>query len=361
MKKILVTGATGYLGSHTCVALAEAGYDPVALDRDARRSQGVLRRMQVLMGRPLVFEQINLLDVKALRDVLRRHEPDAVVHLAGDEVMRNTGRIIARRGRAELLEQYIWSGFCLVQAMEDAGCRRLVAASSDTVYRQPVYRPLHEGSASTKTHPLGLAHLALEDLYQSIQKAEPSWKVGVLRLFEVVGAHRSLLLGPPVAGGSPNWLMELAHVAAGLLPHACVRGMDYPTADGSLVRDYVHVDDVAQSVIAALRALEVYAEGFVVNIGRGEGLTHTDTLAAFEAVCRRRLLYRYTSARSEDAPHSVADPSLAKHLLGWYPQRDLHAMCLDTWEWHEAYLRQGSEPAHTLTSSLTAIDSRVSS
>lgn len=361
MKKILVTGATGYIGSHTCVALAEAGYEPIALDRDDRRTQGVLRRMQVLMGRPLVFEQVNLQDIKALREVLHRHQPDAVVHLAGDEVMRSTGRIEAQRTRADLLEQYIWSGFCLVQAMEDTGCRRLVTASSDTVYQQPFHGRLHEGSAHTQTHPLGLVHLALEDLYQSIQTADPTWKVGVLRLFEVVGAHRSLLLGPPVAGGSPNWLMELAHVAAGLLPHACVRGMDQPTADGSQERDYVHVDDVAQAFIAALRALEVYAEGFVVNIGRGEGLTRLEALAAFESVCHRHLLYRYTNARPEDASQSVADPSLATHLLGWQARRDLQSMCLDTWEWHEAYLQRVLVPRDVATPAAMNVASSVPS
>jgi UDP-glucose 4-epimerase len=340
MRKILVTGGSGYIGSHTCVALAAAGYEPVVLDKTNRQNDGVLRRMQYLMGRPFAFEHTDLQDVKALREVLERHRPDAVIHLAGDEVLRSSKQEEMRKTRTEALDNYIWAGFCLVQAMEDAGCRHLLTASSDTVYHQPYLGRLRESSPLSEDHPVGVTHRALEDLYQSIHAANKEWKIGVVRLFEVVGAHHSLMLGPPVAGGSPNWLMELSHVAGGLLPHACVQGFDHATDDGTPVRDYVHVQDVAEGLVAGLRTLDTYNEGFVVNLGTGNGYSRIEALLAFEAAVGRSLLFRFVNRAPEDAPHSVADTSLAQQLLGWKPTRSFVTMCKDTWGWHEAYLQR---------------------
>jgi UDP-glucose 4-epimerase len=343
MKKILVTGGTGYIGSHTCVALCEAGYTPVVLDAPDLHNLDVLQNMEQLTNQPIAFELCDPQDVKSLRDVLTRHQPDAVIHLSGDELLRASGHLNALRPGKELLDRFIWSGACLIQAMEDMGCRRLLVASSETVYRHPHFARLQESSPQATDHPVGGLFQAMEELYATVQRAGIDWKIGVLRLFDVVGAHRSGLLGAPLFSGSTDWLMEMAHVAQGLLPHAGLQSFDQNTDDGTPVRDYIHVADVADAMVAALHTVETYHEGFVVNVGSGEGRSRLEALLAFEKAVDRTLAFRPVGVQIGEAPYSLADITFTTQLLGWRPRRPFAAMCADTLGWHDACL-QGLMP-----------------
>lgn len=336
MKKILVTGGTGYIGSQTCVALCEAGYVPVVLDAPDLHNPAVLQNVESLTNQLIAVELCDLQDVKTLREVIGRHQPDAVIHLAGDEMLRTSGHLNALRPRKELLDRFIWSGICLVQAMEDVGCRRLLVTSSETVYRHPHFGRLQESSPQATDHPVGGLHQAMEELYATVQRASADWKIGVLRLFEVVGAHPSGLLGAPLTSASPDWLLEMAHVAGGLLPHASLQSFDQDTDDGTPVRDYVHVADVADAMVAALCAMETYHEGFVVNVGSGEGRSRLEALVAFEKAVGCTLALCPVGVQLGEAPYSVAEITLTTQLLGWQPRRPFAAMCADTWGWHEA-------------------------
>lgn len=344
MKKVVVTGGSGYIGSHVCLALAEAGYQPIIFDNHtARRRPGVLDRLQRLTGEVFSREWINFESVSDIRESITRHEPDAVVHLAGDDLLRSHSTIESPRLLHKIYKQHYWAGLNLIQAMESVGCRQLVSASSSTVYQPLSVRDLNEFAALTNVHPIGLANKAQEQLQKEVEASDPRWRVGILRLFEVVGAHTSMQLGPSLTDSAYNWLMELAHVAAGLIPHARVRthsGNCHRDADKSQVRDYIHVMDVGECVVAALRAIEIYGEGFIVNAGGGIGLSRLKMLAAFESACESDIIYHYTQSPAGDIPVSVANTALSEQLLGWRVKRGVEEMCKDTWNWHKNYLQR---------------------
>jgi UDP-glucose 4-epimerase len=339
MQKIVITGGAGYIGSHVCLALHAAGYEPVILDAltDTRRS--VLERLQRLKGQPMVVEHCSLEDGGLVRQVLERHQPVAVIHLAAPPGLRLPALKENQRARSKALDAHVWYGLNLIQAMEAAGCRTLLAAGSDDVYAQPALAPLAESAMKASHVQPGDANHALEGLYEAVHTTSRAWRIGVLRLFEVVGAHPSHGLGPAMAREHPDWLMEMAHVAAGLLPEACVRGHGLPTPDGTAVMDYVHVQDVAQAFIKALDTLETYGESFVVNIGSGRPTSMLDALTCFEATCGKKLPVRRLPREGESPIQSVADIALARELLGWQPKHSLQSICEDTWRWHAHYLQ----------------------
>lgn len=340
MRTVVITGGAGYIGSHVCLALMAAGYAPVIFDNFAGASRSVHSRLKFMLGKPVPTVQLDVMDAQALREAMQQHRPVAVIHLASPPGMRLPRRADNIRARAKALDDHIWLGFSLIHAMESAGCRTLMTASSQSVYAQEVSGARREDAPKAWTELPGHAHLALEDLYQSITQASTLWRIGILRLFHVVGAHHSQCMGPPMARPSPNWLMELAHAAAGMLPHATMRGDDLPTLDGSAVRDFVHVEDVARAFALSLDAIDLYRESFAVNIGSGQGTSMRQALKRFEKVSGRAIKTRVAPADPGEPVTSVADIGLARELLGWKPQYTIDHMCAHTWGWHESYLQR---------------------
>lgn len=340
MRTVVITGGAGYIGSHACLPLIAAGYAPVIFDSFAGASRSVLGRLKYMLGKPVPTEQIDLMDAQTLRTAMQRHQPVAVIHLASPPGMRLPRRPDNARARAKALDDHVWLGFNLINAMESAGCRTLVAASSQSVYAHEGTSPLREDAPKAWTELPGHAHLALEDLYESITKASSTWRIGTLRLFNVAGAHSSQCLGPALARPSPNWLMELAYASAGMLPHATVRGRGLPTPDGTALRDFVHVEDVARAVVQALDALDLYGESFTVNIGSGAGTTMMQAIDQFSEVCGKSFKTKFTELEADEPITSIANIGLARELLGWQPRFSLRNMCAHAWGWHSAYMQR---------------------
>ena len=338
-RTVVITGGAGYIGSHVVLALMAAGYSPVIFDDFSGSSRSVLTRLQHMLGKPVPHVEIDLMDTGRLREVLTRVRPVAVVHLAIPPAIRITNGVPDRKAHGRALDDQVWMGFSLIQAMEAVGCRTLVAASSAVVYAEDAEQPLRENAAKAWTRLPGNAFLALEDLYFDHQ-GRPEWRVGVLRLFDVVGAHSSQWLGPPMLRSSPDWLMELAHAAAGSSPHVCIRGRKLPTSDGTPVRDYVHVEDASKAFAKALDALDLYGESFAVNIASGRAVSLIEALLRFEKVSARSIKTLYGDAIPDTPAASVADVRLAGELLGWQAQHSLTSMCAHTWGWYESYMQR---------------------
>lgn len=343
LQTVVVTGGAGYIGSHVCLALMAAGYSPVVLDTLEGSSPLAMERLEQMLGRPVPLELVSLSDAGEVRQALQRHQPVAVIHLAAPPERRLLSRWSDPQARLKVIDDQVWFGINLIQAMEATQCRTLVAASSADVYNWPLPTPSRESAAAEAGEAFKHADVALEELYRLISRASPSWRIGVLRLFEVAGAHPSQALGPSVTREGPDWFMELAQVAAGLLPEAHIPGHDLPTPDGTPVRDFVHVADAARAFVAALDSLALYGEGFVVNIGSGRGTSLQEALLRFEEACGRRLATRFGPRHPNAPDQMVADITLAQELLGWQPRHSLQDICADTWGWHEA-CTQGKLP-----------------
>ena len=325
---ILLTGGAGYIGSHTCVALVEAGFLPVILDNFSNSHPAVLERLRKITGRDVVCERGSVLDTPWVEDVLRRHEIGGVMHFAGDKAV---GESVAQP--LKYYRNNIGGAVSLLEAMRAAGCRTLVFSSSATVYGDPASVPITEDFPRLHTNPYGHTKLVIEDMLAALCIAEPSWRMGVLRYFNPVGAHPSGLIGEH-PGGIPNNLMPfVTQVAIGKRPFLNVYGNDYPTPDGTGVRDYIHVQDLAAGHVAALRTLLAQEKSFTVNLGTGRGNSVLELVRAFEHASGRPVPYRIAPRRAGDVAQCYADPALAQRLLDWRAQHTLADMCVDAWRW----------------------------
>lgn len=332
--KILLTGGAGYIGSHTAVALVEAGYAPIVLDNFANSHPVVMERLQRITGQALPLERGDVLDTPWLTEVLRRHRPAGVVHFAGDKAV---GESVA-----DPLKYYrnnLGGATSLLQAMSAVAAEdpsrppTLVFSSSATVYGDPVRVPITEDFARSHTNPYGHTKLVIEDMLQALRTAQPHWRIGTLRYFNPVGAHESGLIGEDPAGIPNNLMPFVAQVAVGAREHLNVFGGDYPTPDGTGVRDFIHVMDLARGHVAAIQALLGRGESFTVNLGTGHGHSVLEVVAAFEKASGRPVPYRVTPRRVGDVAQCWADPSLARQMLGWQSRHTLDEMCADAWRW----------------------------
>jgi UDP-glucose 4-epimerase len=325
---ILLTGGAGYIGSHTYIALAEAGYTPVILDNFANSHRKVRDRLGRITGRAVACEEGDVLDTPFVQGVLRRHAIAGVIHFAGDKAV---GESVA-----EPLKYYrnnIGGAVSLMQAMQDAGCGVLVFSSSATVYGDPASVPIREDFPRSHTNPYGHTKLVIEDMLAAQCVAQPSWKVAVLRYFNPVGAHTSGLIGEDPAGIPNNLMPYIAQVAMGARPMLQVFGNDYPTPDGTGVRDYIHVSDLAEGHVAALESLLEGRRGFTVNLGTGRGYSVLEVVRAFEKASGREVPFTMAPRRPGDVAQCYADPALAREMLGWEAARSLGEMCADAWRW----------------------------
>lgn len=325
--KILVTGGAGYIGSHSCVELLAAGHDLVVVDNLSNSSEVALERVRTITGRDFAFVRADLRDAAAMHDLFAAHAFDAVIHFAG---LKAVGESV----RKPLLyyDNNIGGTLRLLECMAAAGVTRLVFSSSATVYGDPATVPIREDCALTATNPYGRTKLFIEEMLRDQQRADPAWDITLLRYFNPVGAHASGLIGEDPADIPNNLMPYVSQVAVGKLECLNVWGNDYPTPDGTGVRDYIHVVDLALGHLAALaRRPEPGVRAY--NLGTGRGYSVLEMIAAFERASGRPIRYRIAPRRPGDVASCYADPQLARRELGWEASRDVDAMCRDTWNW----------------------------
>ncbi|MBP6797868.1 MAG: UDP-glucose 4-epimerase GalE [Luteimonas sp.] len=326
--RILVCGGTGYIGSHTCVVLAERGHDLVLADNFSNSSPRVLERLQAITGAPPAFRRVDLRDRAATRDLLVGGGFDAVVHFAA---LKSVGESCERP--LDYFDNNISGTLHLLQAMQDAGVRRLVFSSSATVYGDPDGVPVREDAPLRVTNPYGRTKLVMEQLIGDLSASDPRFRAGVLRYFNPVGAHASGLIGEDPSGVPNNLMPYICQTAVGRRAKLSVFGGDWPTVDGTGVRDYIHVVDLARAHADALDALERTGQGFTVNLGTGQGVSVLQLVRAFERASGRAVPYEIVARRAGDVAEVYADPALANRLLGWKAELDVDAMCRDAWRW----------------------------
>lgn len=325
---ILLTGATGYIASHTWLALLAAGYRVVGLDNFSNSSPKVLERLATLSGASPVFERADVTDTQALDAVFAKHKPDAVVHFAAFKAVgESTTRPLSyyRNNIGGLMNT--------CEAMQQHGCKRMVFSSSATVYGMPESLPLRENAPLSALNPYGATKLMGETILRDIGAADASWQTAALRYFNPVGAHASGLIGEDPRGVPNNLMPYVAQVAVGRRERVQVFGGDYDTPDGTGVRDYIHVLDLAEGHVAALRFLLGGSESITVNLGTGRGYSVLELVRAYEQASGRPIPYSIVGRRPGDAAANYADPSLARERLGWVAQHDLQRMCEDSWRW----------------------------
>ncbi len=328
---ILLTGATGYIASHTWLALHEAGFRVAGLDDFSNSSPEVLRRLAALGADISNFTRADVRDKAALDALFASGEIEAVVHFAA---LKAVGESVAEPLRYYAVN--VGGLVALAEAMQRHGCRTIVFSSSATVYGQPEQLPIREDAPLTATSPYGATKLVSEGILRDMQASDPAWRVALLRYFNPVGAHPSGALGEDPRGTPNNLMPYVAQVAVGKRPRLQVFGGDYDTPDGTGVRDYLHVLDLAEGHVAALRRLLAGDRAITVNLGTGRGSSVLELVRAFERASGRPVPYDIVPRRPGDVASCYADPSLAERLLGWRATRDLDAMCADTWRWQTA-------------------------
>ena len=330
MQTILVTGGAGYIGSHTCVELLDAGYDLVVIDNFSNSKPAVLERIGRISGRVPNFAEVDIRDRGALRDVFREHQIDAVIHFAG---LKAVGESVTQPLR--YYDNNISGSVALFEVMAESNVKTLVFSSSATVYGDPHSVPIREDFPLSATNPYGRSKLILEDILRDVFRSDESWRIALLRYFNPVGAHPSGTLGEDPNGIPNNLMPYVTQVAIGKLPQLSVFGDDYPTPDGTGVRDYIHVVDLARGHLAALKALDKQAGVLTVNLGTGRGYSVLEMIRAFEEASGRPVPYRIVGRRPGDVAQCYADASLAASLLNWRAELGLEAMCRDSWRWQE--------------------------
>ena len=326
--KILITGGTGYIGSHTAVELMDAGREVVIVDNLCNSSIQVLDRLDKLCGSRFSFVQADVRDGAALDHIFAEHAIGGVIHFAG---LKSVGESVAQPVR--YFDNNIGSTLALLQAMDRADVRRIVFSSSATVYGDPESLPITESSKLRITNPYGRTKLMCEDILRDMLNADPRWQVAILRYFNPVGSHESGLIGEQ-PNGIPNTLMPyITQVAAGQREILSIFGNDHPTPDGTGVRDYIHVVDLAQGHLAALRYLQERQQSITVNLGTGLGLSVKELADTFAHVNGVPVPYRFVERRLGDVASCYADTTLAERELGWTARLDVERMCRDAWRW----------------------------
>ena len=330
MTTILLTGAAGYIASHTWLALQAAGFRVVGVDDFSNSSPVVLDRLRELGGREVLFERTNVCDAAAMDALFDRHRIDAVVHFAAlKAVGESTQRPLAyyANNLGGLLNT--------CRAMQAHGVRRFVFSSSATVYGDPVRLPLTEDAALSATNPYGQTKLMGETILRDLGASDPAWQTACLRYFNPVGAHESGRIGEDPRGVPNNLMPYVAQVAIGRRAELSVYGDDYPTPDGTGVRDYIHVSDLAEGHVAALQRLLDTPGSLTVNLGTGQGYSVLDVVQAYARASGRAIPHRVVARRPGDVAACYADPAQARQQLGWQARHNLDRMCADSWRWQQ--------------------------
>ena len=331
-KTVLLTGATGYIASHTWLALWSAGYDVVGVDDFSNSSPEVLNRLQRLGGGTPVFERVDVCDSAAMQSLFKRHPIQAVVHFAAFKAVgESTTKPLA------YYRNNVGGLISVIEAMNTSDCKTFVFSSSATVYGAPEQLPIPESAALSTTSPYGATKLIGENILTDLFRADPSWRISLLRYFNPVGAHESGLIGEDPRGIPNNLMPYVTQVAVGKRDRLQVFGNDYDTVDGTGVRDYIHVSDLAEGHVAALRHLTDSAgRSFTANLGTGRGYSVLELVRAFERASGRPIPYDIVARRPGDVAACYADASRARELLGWQATRGIDEMCADSWRWQQS-------------------------
>ena len=329
MSKILVTGGAGFIGSHTVVELQEAGYDVVVLDNLCNSSEKSLERVAKITGKEVPFYKADILDRDALEDIFSKEDISAVIHFAG---LKAVGESVQKPW--EYYENNIAGTLTLVDVMRKHNCKNIIFSSSATVYGNPAFIPITEECPKGQcTNPYGWTKSMLEQILSDIQKADNEWNVILLRYFNPIGAHKSGTIGENPSGIPNNLMPYITQVAVGKRDHLNVFGNDYDTHDGTGVRDYIHVVDLALGHVKALKKIEENAGLKIYNLGTGQGYSVLDIVKNFEEANGVKIPYEIQGRRPGDIATCYADPSLAKKELGWEAQYGIKEMCRDSWNW----------------------------
>ena len=327
---ILLTGGTGYIGSHTATVLVQQGHRVILFDNLSNSSEAVVGRLARILGEAPVFVRGDVRDGAVLERTLRDHAIDAVVHFAG---LKAVGESVAQP--LDYFSNNVQGTLSLLEAMRTTGVRTLVFSSSATVYGEPGYLPLDENHPTGATNPYGRTKLHIEEILGDLAVSDPSWRLVCLRYFNPVGAHDSGLIGESPRGIPNNLMPYVAQVATGQRPELNVFGDDYPTPDGTGVRDYIHVMDLAEGHAAALGFLASHTGWHAINLGTGTGYSVLDVVRAFEHASGHPVPYRIQPRRPGDVAACYADPGKARRELGWQAHRSMDEMCQSTWKYQQ--------------------------
>lgn len=330
MKRILVTGGAGYIGSHTVVALVQAGHEVVVLDNLCNSKHSVIGRIGRIVGKEPGFVEGDVRDRERVGALLREHDIGAVIHFAG---LKAVGESVAQP--LMYYDDNVFGTIALCQAMAEAGVKTLIFSSSATVYGEKAQVPYREDTPTAASNPYGRTKLMIEQILGDLHVSDSAWRIGCLRYFNPVGAHESGLIGEEPDGIPNNLMPYVAQVAAGRRERLGVFGGDYPTPDGTGVRDYLHVVDLAEGHLAALDYLLREGGVLTVNLGTGHGCSVLEMVRAFERASGRAVPYDIVARRPGDLAAFWADAAMAERLLGWKATRDVDAMCRDTWRWQQ--------------------------
>lgn len=325
---ILVTGGAGYIGSHTCVELLNAGKEIVVLDNFVNSKPEALKRISDITGKSFKSYEVDLLDRDGVRRVFEQNQIDAVIHFAGLKAVGESCKIPLR-----YYHNNITGTLILCQVMAEAGCKKIVFSSSATVYGMHNQVPFREGMPLSTTNPYGTTKLFIEQILTDIQKADPEWSVALLRYFNPIGAHKSGLIGEDPNGIPNNLLPYIAQVATGKLSDLAIYGDDYDTPDGTGVRDYIHVMDLARGHVSAIAYMAAHTGESIFNLGTGRGYSVLEMVHAFEAANHVHVPYRIAPRRAGDLPTVYACPDKSARILGWRADYSLEDMCRDSWRW----------------------------
>jgi UDP-glucose 4-epimerase len=324
-----VTGGAGYIGSHTAILLIEAGYDIVIFDNFSNSSKESIKRVEKIIGKKIPLVEGDIRDRDAIREAFRNYKIDAVIHFAG---LKAVGESVEKP--LEYYENNICGTLNLCYVMREFECKSIVFSSSATVYGDPKSVPIREDfPVGGVTNPYGRSKLFIEEILRDLYTSDSSWKIVILRYFNPVGAYESGDIGEDPNGVPNNLMPFISQVAVGKREYLNVFGDDYPTHDGTGVRDYIHVMDLAEGHRKALDRINSFDEVMTINLGTGKGYSVLDVLKAYEMASGREIAYKIVPRRDGDIARNYADPSYAKEILGWEAKRDLNQMCKDSWRW----------------------------
>ena len=326
MKTILVTGGTGFIGSHTCVELLQAGYNVIILDNLVNSKESSIDRIKQITDRDVKFYKTDLLDFESTKRVFEENDIDSVIHFAG---LKAVGESVEKP--LEYYENNIGGTLNLIKAMREANCKNIVFSSSATVYGVNNKVPYTEDMPTSATNPYGYTKVMIEQILNDMTVSDKDWSVVALRYFNPIGAHESGLIGEDPNGIPNNLVPYIAQVAQGKLEHLRVFGDDYETPDGTGVRDYIHVTDLARGHIAALEYAAAHTGFQPVNLGTGKGSSVMEVVKAYEKACGKNIPVVVTPRRAGDIAESYAETDLAKKLLNWEAKLDINKMCADSW------------------------------
>ena len=335
MKQILVTGGAGYIGSHTLIELSSAGLEFIVYDNLSNSSKEALKRVEKITGKSIEFAEGDIRDKKLLQEVFSKYNIDSVIHFAG---LKAVGESVEKP--LEYYDNNVNGTLTLLEVMKEYSCKKIVFSSSATVYGDPKEVPITEDSQTGVgiTNPYGRTKYFIEEILKDLYTSDNSWKIAILRYFNPIGAHESGLIGEDPEGIPNNLMPYISQVAVGKLKELQVFGDDYDTVDGTGVRDYIHVIDLANAHVKALEFLnnstfKIKNSPLICNLGTGKGYSVLEVIKAFEKTSKAKVPYKITSRRSGDVAELYANPSKAKELLNWEAKRDIEQMCKDSWNW----------------------------